>query len=152
MAETKGNGEDPATHQSSGTPFRLSGKRHTEQPVLGAIESFGSYVFKYNTSDQVDMYNRTYEHLIGYVTKEYGSDMKNLVKYQQEKAFTKPKAPTAAARKDNDLLVICLERRAVPLPSGGERVLRPKGESIWSDPRPMFRRSEKQVGEHTNVC
>jgi hypothetical protein len=32
--------------------------------------------------------------------------MKNLMKYQQEKSFTKPKAPTAAARKDNDLLVI----------------------------------------------
>jgi hypothetical protein len=98
MAETNGSGEEPATHQSSGTPFKLNGKRHTEQ--------FGSSVFKYSTSNQVDMYNRTYEHLIGYVTMEFGSDMKNLVKYQHEKAFTKPKAPTTAARKDNDLLVI----------------------------------------------
>jgi hypothetical protein len=106
MAETKGSGEEPFTQQSSGAPFKLNGKRNTEQPVLGAIESFGSYVFKYSTSDQVDMYNRTYEHLIGYVTMEYGSDMNNLVKYQQEKTFTKPEAPTAAARKDNDLLVI----------------------------------------------
>jgi hypothetical protein len=38
MAETKGSGEDPATHQLSGTPFKLS-----VLPVLGAIESFGSY-------------------------------------------------------------------------------------------------------------
>jgi hypothetical protein len=46
MAETKGSGEEPATHQSSGTPFKLSGKKyHTEQPALGAIESFGSVGF-----------------------------------------------------------------------------------------------------------
>lgn len=87
-----GNGEN-TTNPSGGTSSKFSGKKPTDQPALGAIESFKGLVFKYNTRDQVDMYNRTTERLIEYVTVEYGSDMKNLVKYHKERVFTEPMPP-----------------------------------------------------------
>jgi hypothetical protein len=57
---TNGNGEANTINPSGGTPSRVSGlKKMTDQPALGAFKSFKGLVYKYNTKDQVDMYNRT---------------------------------------------------------------------------------------------
>jgi hypothetical protein len=74
----------------------------TDQTILGAIESFKGLVYKYNTKDQVDMYNRTTKRLVDYVTVEYGSNMKNLVKYREEKVFTEPEPPTETDKKKSE--------------------------------------------------
>lgn len=102
MSETNGNGEERATTSSGGPPSKFKGKPASDTPlVLGALECFGKLVYKHNTNDQVEMYNRTTAYLIVYVTKEYGSDMKNLVKYREEKDFPEPKPPvTASDKKD----------------------------------------------------
>jgi hypothetical protein len=101
-----GNGET-ATTPSGGTSSKHTGKKASEQPALGAIESFKGFVYKYNTKDQQDMYNQTTKRLIDYVTVTYGSDMKNLVKNRKERIFTEPEPrveaePTIPRRKKGD--------------------------------------------------
>jgi hypothetical protein len=56
--------------------------------LLGALEKFGSLIYKVNTQDQVEMYIRTTDKLMEYVASIYGKDMRNLVKYATERVFT----------------------------------------------------------------
>jgi hypothetical protein len=89
-----GTGEANTTNPLGGTtPSQISGhKKMTDQPVLGAFERFKGLVYKYNTKDQVDMYNRTTKRLVDYVTVKYGSNMKNLVKYPQREGVHRARA------------------------------------------------------------
>jgi hypothetical protein len=59
----------------------------------GKIEELGQLVYKSNTKDSADMYIRTTEAVADYVGKEYGKDMRMLVKNQTERNFTEPRAP-----------------------------------------------------------
>ena len=61
------------------------------KPGLGQIEELGELVYKFNTNDQADKYIRTTEAIANYVGREYGRNMRNLVKHGQEAKFTKPK-------------------------------------------------------------
>jgi hypothetical protein len=64
--------------------------------VLGALEAFGSLIYKVNTGDQAEMYIRTTEKLTEYVLMTYGRGMRNFVKYGKEKEFTEPEFPSAS--------------------------------------------------------
>lgn len=69
-------------------------KKHHGEQVLGKIEEMlGKHVYKFNTKDQADVYILTTEALIDYVGREYGKDMRILVKYNTERTFTEPTPP-----------------------------------------------------------
>ncbi len=86
------------------------GRNFRGMPVLGEEEELGAYVYKFGTKDQANMYIRTTEAIAGYVGRKFGSDMLNLVKYSNEKEFTKPKAPTF--KKDDMHSIIMEEYKA----------------------------------------
>jgi hypothetical protein len=71
--------------------------------VLGALEAFGSLIYKVNTGDQAEMYIRTTQKLTEYVLMTYGRDMRNLGKYGQEKEFSEPDFPSASLRSADKL-------------------------------------------------
>jgi Zinc knuckle len=75
----------------SGYPSgKSSGKWPTGKAIVGAQEELGSFVYKFNTRDQADMYLRTTQKIAQFVGVQYGREMKMLVKRGFEPAFTEP--------------------------------------------------------------
>jgi Zinc knuckle len=84
---------------SGGAPGASGGKRfYNGRAVLGKIEELGESVYKFNTRDQADSYIRTTEAIADYVGREYGYNMRVLVKNGTEKVFTEPKSPEKRAK------------------------------------------------------
>ena len=102
-------GEHASRKSDGDTPDKFYGikkkskDKSKEQEVLGALEAFGSLVYKVNTGDQAEMFIRTTEKLTEYVLMTYGKDMRNLVKYEREKTFTEPAFPSSELRSTDKL-------------------------------------------------
>jgi len=94
MTETGATGN---TASSGGKPGYFNGKKNIGKQVLGKTEELGELVYKFNTKDQADMYLHTTQAVADYVCKEYGKDMRMLVKQGRERTFTKPIAPRTTA-------------------------------------------------------
>jgi hypothetical protein len=93
MAEAQAKDTDRKSGGSSGNgKYKSTGRR-----VLGKTEELGELVYKIGTADQADLFIRTTEAIADYVGKEYGWELRILVKYRKEAAFTKPKYPTRGA-------------------------------------------------------
>jgi hypothetical protein len=94
MAEAQGKDTSKKLAGFSG----IGGKsKSAGRKVLGKTEELGELVYKIGTSDQADLFIRTTEAIADYVGKEYGWELRNLVKYRKEAEFTKPKYPEKAA-------------------------------------------------------
>jgi hypothetical protein len=78
----------PLLRGSSRSSLRIRRSPRNRPCLLGALEKFGSLIYKVNTQDQVEMYIHTTNKLMEYVASIYGKDMRNLVKYATERVFT----------------------------------------------------------------
>jgi hypothetical protein len=103
MSETPRGYGDANANPSGGILKKFKDRKSKEQPVLGAMEAFGSLIYKVNTQDQAEMYVRTTEKLSEYVLTTYGKDMRNLVKYTTERKFTEPEFPSRVLRETDRL-------------------------------------------------
>jgi hypothetical protein len=103
MSETPRGYGDANVNPSGGILKKFKDRKSKEQPVLGAMEAFGSLIYKVNTQDQAEMYVRTTEKLSEYVLTTYGKDMRNLVKYTTERKFTEPEFPSRVLRETDRL-------------------------------------------------
>jgi Zinc knuckle len=89
---------------SGGAPGNSSGKRfHNGKAVLGKVDELGELVYKFNTRDQADSYIRTTEAIADYVGREYGYDMRVLVRTSTEKVFTQPVLPDKRGRTEHSV-------------------------------------------------
>ena len=84
-----------ATNASSGRAAggRSSNRASERGQVLGDVEELGSFVFKYGTNDQADMFLRTLDKIADYVGVKESKEMRILVKLQQETTFPDPEPP-----------------------------------------------------------
>jgi hypothetical protein len=85
--------EEEAAAKKAVSSIGDKNKRFNGKHPRGKIEELGQLVYKSNTKDSADMYIRTTEAVADYVGKEYGKDMRMLVKNQTERNFTEPRAP-----------------------------------------------------------
>jgi hypothetical protein len=85
--------EEEAAAKKAVSSIGDKSKRFNGKHPRGKIEELGQLVYKSNTKDSADMYIRTTEAVADYVGKEYGKDMRMLVKNQTERNFTEPRAP-----------------------------------------------------------
>ncbi len=105
--------EDTSGHGGTSKPSDRStrkskDKKHKskDEPVLGAMEAFGSLIYKVNSKDAAEMYQKTTEAIVDYVTTNYGKDMLNLVKYGEDRDFIPPPLPSEADRKKDKLFEV----------------------------------------------
>ena len=103
MSEQQKGLSDQAINPLGGSLKQFKDKKSKERPVPGALEAFGSLIFKANTPDQAEMYIRTTEKLSEYVLTTFGRDMRNLVKYATEREFTEPPFPSKKLRESDKL-------------------------------------------------
>jgi hypothetical protein len=99
----RGTDADPSSSKGELRKFYKDKKKSKEQPVLGALETFGGLIYKVNTQDQAEMYIRTTKKLTEYVSSIYDKDMRNLVKYATEREFSEPSMPDAKLRSEDRL-------------------------------------------------
>jgi hypothetical protein len=81
-------------------------KKSKEEPMVGAMEAFGSLVYKINSKDAAEMYIKTTEAIVDHVTITYGKDMTNLVKYGIDCDIMMPPHPTEAEQKKDKLFQV----------------------------------------------
>ena len=74
-----------------------TGKKTSGGLFLGGDPRLGDLIYKFGTKDQADTYLRTTEAMALLVGREYGRDMRNLVKLGKEKDFTRPRRPNKDA-------------------------------------------------------
>jgi hypothetical protein len=104
------------------------------------------------------MYNCTAKQLIDYVTVKYSSNMmKNLVKYQEEKEITEPRASSLQMRQKRRRakLLVCITRKCSTTSCRTNVSMKPKGKSLWCDPWSVYppRCDQQAAGERdTNKC
>jgi hypothetical protein len=77
--------EEEAAAKKAVSSIGDKGKQFNGKHPRGKIEELGQLVYKSNTKDSADMYIRTTEAVADYVGKEYGKDMRMLVKNQTER-------------------------------------------------------------------
>jgi hypothetical protein len=72
--------EEEAAAKKAVSSIGDKNKRFNGKHPHGKIEELGQLVYKSNTKDSADMYIRTTEVVADYIGKEYGKDMRMLVK------------------------------------------------------------------------
>jgi hypothetical protein len=84
----------------------MDGEKSKEEPMVGAMEAFGSLIYKINSKDAAEIYMKTTEAIVDHVTIVYGKDMTNLVKYGVDRNFEMPPHPTEQERKKDKLFEV----------------------------------------------
>jgi hypothetical protein len=90
-----GTGRSPKPSDGYTRKFK-DRKKSKDEPMVGAMETFGSLIYKINSKDAAEMYHATTEAIVDYVTITYGKDMQNLVKYGVDRNLTMPSPPPEA--------------------------------------------------------
>jgi hypothetical protein len=89
MTEPTGNGTGKSPKPSDGYTRKFKDRNKSkEEPMVGAMEAFGSLIYKINSKDAAEMYHATTEAIVDYMTITYGKDMQNLVKYGVDRSRT----------------------------------------------------------------
>jgi hypothetical protein len=94
--EDQGKGTDRRSDGGRGKD-KYKSKYSVRHQVLGKTEELEENIYKIGTNDQADLFIRTTEAIAEYVGKEYGYELRILVKHRKEPSFTKPAYPTDKA-------------------------------------------------------
>jgi hypothetical protein len=73
------------------------GNNNDKNSLQGNLAELGNNIYQYGTRDQGDRFTRTTEATADYVGREYGKEMKLLVKNQKE---NEPKKPVMWGREE----------------------------------------------------
>jgi hypothetical protein len=107
MTEPTGTGTGKSPKPSDGYTRKFKErKKSKEEPMVGAMEGFGSVIYKINSKDAAEIYMKTTEAIVDYVTITYGKDMTNLVKYGVDRSFVMPPHPSEQERKKDKLFEV----------------------------------------------
>jgi hypothetical protein len=107
MTEPTGTGTGKSPKPSDGYTRKFKDrKKSKEESMVGAMETFGSLIYKINSKDAAEMYHDTTEAIVDYVTITYGKDMQNLVKYGVDRNLIMPSPPPEAERKKDKFLEV----------------------------------------------
>jgi hypothetical protein len=81
MSEPTGTGTGKSPKPSDGYTRKFKDRNKSkEEPMVGAMEAFGSLIYKINSKDAADIYHKTTEAKVDYVMITYGKNMQNFVK------------------------------------------------------------------------